>query len=509
MPSKPTSESQPELSIRDIQPVPTVQQRYPRIPIRWRWAALVGFAVTAAVVVLYSIILDIERHAWLDNQAAQAELQVDRLSDELKLPLLSGSSSETDIIVQRFLEKVPTVMVVLIRYADGTDQWYGAADRKVAATTTLQHLVTGNQVKRLPLQALWYGKSVMYDQTQLAVIAAQFSEQAWDQLAGKLARNILIAAVLVVLFSALLVFWVAGRMSSPIEMLADAAAKVADGDYQVQLPVRGNDELSDALTQFNAMVRGLAHKEELRGVFARYLNPKLVSDVFENADVEMQSHRQDISVLFADMVQFTAFSEGRDTAEVVLMLNQYFEVFHRIITHYGGHVDKYMGDAVMAVFNHPVADVHHLRHAVTAGLALNLACRKLAAPGGETNTDTGAEFIRFRIGLNCGQAIVGNIGAAERLEYTVIGDVVNIASRLGGLGDGDELIISRQSFDRLAEGFNFYSIGRRDIKGISQPMEVGTVRVTSLEARQQIEQVVDAALLSAFPPDLDTPDGET
>jgi len=459
-----------------------------RVPIRWRWTALVGFAVALAVLVLYLIVLDIEHDAWIESQAAQAELQVDRLTDELKLPMLSGSSSETEIIVQRFLDKVPAVLGMLIRYPDGRDRAFGsvhASDK--SSKEVLEKLYTTKVVIQLPVKTLWYAKSVMYDKTSMGVVAVRFSEQAWADMAGKLAQTIFIAAVLVVLFSSLLVYWIAGRMAQPIEMLADAAARVAKGDYAVQLPEQGNDELSDALKQFNEMVRGLAHKEELRDVFGRYLNPKLVSDVFESADAKMQSRRQDVSVLFADMVCFARFSESTDTAKVVTVLNQYFELFHRIVTHYGGHVDKYIGDAVMAVFNHPVSDDHHARHAATAGLAMVQACKQLALKGGD------GEVICFRIGLNSGQAIAGNIGAAQRLEYTVIGDAVNVASRMAGLGDGDELIMSRQSFDLLGGGFNFYSIGMCEIKGLSLPMEVGRVRLASHEARQCIEDVVHAA----------------
>ncbi len=480
--SKPSLQSTPSERLEEgRQPEAVSVWVNPRIPIRWRWAALVGSAVAVAVLVLYVIILDIEHDAWLENQAAQAELQVDRLTDELKLPLLSGSSSETELVVQRFLEKVPTVLGVLIRYPDGSDRMLGSVNRSDAA---LKHITASKRVIKLSVKTHWYSKSVIFDKTSMGIVAVSFSGQAWTQIAGKLAQNIFIAALLVVLLSSLLVFWIASRMSRPIEMLAEATAKVSKGDYQVQLPVSGNDELSDALTQFNEMVHGLAHKEELRGVFGRYLNPKLVSEVFESADAEMESRRQEVSVLFADMVCFAPFSESTDTARIVTVLNQYFELFHRIVTHYGGHVDKYIGDAVMAVFNHPINDVQHTRHAAMAALAMVQACQKLAIEGAY------GEPIRFRVGVNAGQAIVGNIGAAQRLEYTVIGDAVNVASRMGGLGEGDELVMSRHSFNLLGDGFNFHSIGMREIKGLSQPMEVGRVVTANREMRQQIEQVV-------------------
>jgi len=467
-----------------------VKKLAPRIPIRWRWSVLVGFTVTLAIIVLFFIIIDIEHDAWLENQAAQAELQVDRLTDELKLPLLSGSSTETGIVVQGFLDKVPTVLGVVIRFHDGRVKSFGPVQLDDAVVKTLSRNST---VKRLPLKQLWYAKTAIYANTVMGTIVVRFSGKQWKDIAGKLGQKFTLAAVFSVLLSGILVFWVAGRMSRPIEMLSDAALRVARGDYQIDLPVRGNDELSDALSQFNVMAHELAHKEELRDVFGRYLNPKLINDVFESGDVQMESHRQEVSVLFADMVRFTSFSESTETEEVVRLLNRHFEVFHRVITYYGGHVDKYIGDAVMAVFNHPVAEINHVRHAALAGLAMNKACHKLGVkrPDGEP--------VSFRFGLDCGQAIVGNVGAARRLEYTVIGDAVNVASRMGGIGQGNELVMSRETFDLLGEGFNFQSIGVRKIKGVSKQLQTGCATISSSQLSQDIEHVVDLAFNLELP----------
>jgi len=455
------------------------------IPIRWRWSVLVGLAVTAAIVVLYVMVLDIEHDAWLNNQAAQAELQVDRLTDALKLPLLSGSHAETDLGVHGFLETVPTVLGVLIQYPDGQLQRYGRAPYDASLIAAL---ADHQQVEKLPVKALWYARTVAYADTPVAVVAVRFSERAWERIANKLGQKIFMAAVVVVLLSGLLVFWIAGRMSKPIELLGHAARRVADGDYQLHLPVTGHDELSDTLNQFNVMAQELAHKATLRDVVGRYLNPELVKDVFDVGGAPMQNHRQEVTVLFADMVGFSSFSEASDSQLVVDLLNRHFEIFHRIITHYGGYVDKYIGDAVMAVFNHPVHDDQHVCHAAKAGLAMALAC----ARAGLMRSD--GEAIAFRFGMNCGQAIVGNIGAARRLEYTVMGDAVNVASRMGALGDGGDVMMNRQSYDALGNaGFAFHAIDVCQVKGVSQPMQIG--RVTAEAAiQQELEQVVAMAL---------------
>jgi len=464
----------------------------PRMPIRWHWTMLVGGAVVAAVLVLLLIILDMERNAWLASQAAQAEVQVDRLADELKIPLLAGSA-ETDLIVKSFLDKVPTVMAIRLRLPDGKYEDF-AKHGTVKEKPDLSAM-KGKGVIKLPMDSLWYGKQITYADTQIGSVAVRFSEEKWRELAGTLVSRISMAAGVVVLFAGVLVFWLAGRMSQPLERLAEAAEKVAQGDYTVQLAVSGNNEISDATRQFNAMVRELAHKEEMRGVFGRYLNPKLVSEVFSSGQFKVEGFRHDATILFADMVGFTSFSEATETEHVIEVLNRHFEIFHRIIDYYGGHVDKYIGDAVMAVFNHPNEDPNHAQHAAKAALAVVEACKRLAIPRPDGKT------ITFRVGLNMGQVIVGNIGAVARLQYTVIGDSVNVASRMTALGDGGQVMLPRKTFQLLKGGFAFDSIGERMIKGVSESMECGMLRPVDKGVLKNIEHAVALAF------DLTSPSG--
>jgi len=300
----------------------------------------------------------------------------------------------------------------------------------------------------------------------------------------------------VIILAGMLVYWIAGQMSRPMELLAAAAARVASGDYSVRLAVEGNDEVSDATSQFNRMVEELAHKEEIRDVFGKYLNPKLVSEVFEGGSAHVEDSSQEVTVLFADMVGFTSFSESAEPAEIVDVLNKHFEIFHRIIDYFDGHVDKYIGDAVMAVFNHPNEDPEHARHASMAGLAMIIACRKLGV------LRQNGEAIDFRVGLNRGNVIVGSIGAAERLEYTVIGDTVNVASRMGGLGEGGEVILSQTTYKHLGEGFAFNSMGRKNIKGVKDEVECGRVTMNDEEVQRKVSHAVALAFDLTLPSDV-------
>ncbi|MDQ6958345.1 MAG: adenylate/guanylate cyclase domain-containing protein [Mariprofundaceae bacterium] len=465
----------------------------PRFPIRWRWTMLVSLTISVAVFAVSLIILDMERNAWLDSQSAQAQVMVERLGDELKLPMLAGSKVEVDVIVSSFLQKVPAVLGAHIEYADGEDQHYG----NISVDDPLLHKMTAkNKTMRLPVKHLWFVKKIEYAGTEVGIIAVRYSEKAWEELASRLVTRMILISIVVITLASFAVYWIAGRMSKPIEALASAAEHVAFGDYSIRLPLTGNDEITDATNQFNNMVGELAHKEEIRDIFGRYLNPKLVAEVFDEGVTQSKNTRQEVTVLFADMVSFTSFSESTSTEEVVDVLNQHFEVFHRIIDYYGGHVDKYIGDAVMAVFNHPHEDTQHARHAAKAGLAMTKACSKLGI------LRQSGEPVAFRIGINSGQVIVGNIGAAERLEYTVIGNAVNMASRMGGIGEANEIMLTRSTFNALGTGFEFNSIGEKSIKGIRQPVECGSIKATDGKIQTNIGHAIALAFDLTLPSDV-------
>ncbi|MDX8392306.1 MAG: adenylate/guanylate cyclase domain-containing protein [Mariprofundaceae bacterium] len=462
-----------------------------RFPIRWRWMLLVSVTVALAVLILSLILLDMERDAWLRSQSSTAKIMVTRLGDEVKSFMLAGGKldkTQVDIIVSGFRDKVPTVLGIQVRYADGELYDYGDIGTHPALKLEQQFdPVTGRSLS----EDLWYVQSVSYAKTPVGSIAVRFSGDDWEHLANRFIASTLMVAVIVILLASIGAYLIATRMSRPLEALARAAQHVADGDFATRIALSGNDEITDAGRQFNDMVSELAHKQKLRDVVGRYLNPALVDDVFSNENTASPSRRQHVAVLFADMVGFTAFSETHASEEVVRILNQHFDLFHRIIDYYGGHVDKYIGDAVMAVFNHPHADKAYIRHAAMAGIAMTRACRTLA----ETEAAKGNETdIQFRVGIHHGEAIVGNIGAVERLEYTVIGDAVNVASRMTGLGEGGEVILPHDSFKCVGEGLGFASIGEKSIKGIQKPIKCGKLVVESEKMCVNLDHAVALAM---------------
>jgi adenylate cyclase len=183
-----------------------------------------------------------------------------------------------------------------------------------------------------------------------------------------------------------------------------------------------------------------------------------------NGDDVLAAHDRDISVLFADVVGFTALAETLAPSEVATLLNRFFSEMTEAIFAEEGTVDKFIGDAILAVFGAPVEQTDHARRAVRAAQAMRRAVARLNAAGGRV--------LRVRYAINSGVAIAGDVGSARRREYTVLGDVVNTASRLEALAEPDQILVSRATYDRLQPPVAATPLGERQIRGRTGKVEI-------------------------------------
>jgi len=198
--------------------------------------------------------------------------------------------------------------------------------------------------------------------------------------------------------------------------------------------------------------------ERERGIVRRYLPPALVDSFAGLEEVRLGGARAEVSILFADIRGFTAFSENRDPAQVVDAINTYFSFASSAITANAGIVDKYMGDAVMAHFNSPLlpCDDHPWLAVKTAWRT-----RELIA---HYNAETGNE-LSFGLGVNTGPALAGNVGGSERMEYTLIGDAVNLAKRLQENAASNQILLAESTYRAVADRVRVESMGPLQVKG--------------------------------------------
>ncbi|MFM7344651.1 MAG: adenylate/guanylate cyclase domain-containing protein [Tagaea sp.] len=214
-------------------------------------------------------------------------------------------------------------------------------------------------------------------------------------------------------------------------------------------------------------------KRFLRQSFALYLAPAVIDKmVAGDKPPQLGGEEREITVLFSDVAGFTALSEGLTPCELVTTMNVYLSAMTDIIEAHGGFVDKYIGDAIVAVFGAPVDDPDHARHAVQAALACQA---KLAALNADPAQPFRGKKLGARIGLNTGRALVGNMGSARRFNYTVMGDTVNLASRLEGANKyfGSAIMVSDATRRAAGEdGFVWRELDRVKVKGRAAPVGI-------------------------------------
>ncbi|MDP7420308.1 MAG: adenylate/guanylate cyclase domain-containing protein, partial [bacterium] len=208
-------------------------------------------------------------------------------------------------------------------------------------------------------------------------------------------------------------------------------------------------------------------RRRIKRLFSRYVAPNVVSEILRNADMlNMKGKKVEATVLFLDICGFTSFSESHAPEEVFKKLNTYLDMIVAAILESGGTLDKFIGDAVMAVFGAPIPMKDHPEKAVRCALDIRDRLDRY-------NRSLGADEapFRIRIGLNSGFCVAGNVGTDARSEYTVIGDTVNLASRLESSASPQEIIISETTYSFLVGVFKIEERPPIKLKGKSQPQK--------------------------------------
>lgn len=233
-------------------------------------------------------------------------------------------------------------------------------------------------------------------------------------------------------------------IARPLALLGEKMALVAKGDYAAKTTVLDDDEIGELKAGFNEMVDGLAERERLKETFGRYVSVEVAKRLVETGAVSLGGESIEATILFSDIRDFTAMSEDMPPQELVAFLNEYFSYVTGPISAHNGMINKFIGDAVMAVFAPQFGSKDHVDDALRAALGMREKLAELNARGGPE--------IRFGVGLHTGTLVAGNIGTEKRLEYTVIGDTVNVASRIEGQNKdlGSVILVSSAVYERLS-----------------------------------------------------------
>ncbi len=244
---------------------------------------------------------------------------------------------------------------------------------------------------------------------------------------------------------------IARTITQPIRKLAQSTRRIETGDYQHQITITQRDEIGELADAFNRMTRGLA-------AFQRYVPTELVRTLIARG-IESKPQARVATILFTDIEGFTSIGEELTPDRLVKLLNEYFSVITKPIEKYKGVITQFQGDAILAVFNVPTDDPEHAANAVRAALEIqDLLADRVFSEGIKLTT---------RIGINTGNVIAGSVGSADRVNYTVHGDAVNLTARLEALNKeyGTRVILSKSTADLVRDQFRCERIGEIVVRG--------------------------------------------
>ncbi|MEY2470177.1 MAG: adenylate cyclase [Actinomycetota bacterium] len=254
----------------------------------------------------------------------------------------------------------------------------------------------------------------------------------------------------------------------PLRDLTAATERVRLGDFSQPMPITSTDELGDVILGFNDMMIGLQQREALNAAFGSYVDPSLARRLLAQNSSVFAGELVEATVFFADVRGFTNYAETVEPEEAVAQLNRLFEILVPAIRSAGGHPNRYIGDGVLAVFGTPEPLPNHANRAVSAAVLIQREVRRVFG-----------DELHLGIGINSGKVIAGTIGGGGKLDFTVIGDVVNVAARIEELTKetGDRILVTRATLDRVrAPKEIVVPRGPQPLRGRNQMVEVFAIQ---------------------------------
>ncbi len=461
------------------------RERLPRsrIPMWLQLAAATTLIIAFTIFVLSYLILDRQKDQLYQQTVKIGLVSLNHFDSNSKIALLEDDILALNTLIRK-AESVEGLSYAIIVGADGTVKAHtdhrqigrpfepiepaDTVNETGQATAFTYRLPDGGNILNLT-------RPVKFKNQTVGTIHVGVSIDFIEEITRKERQSLVIITTGIILVGVLTAILLGIRFSRPISKLVLATEAIGRGDYHFDLNLKRNDELGTLAAAFKQMSRELWKKSLMQKSFGKYVGSEVLEMIMANpANTWLKGRKNEATIFFADIRGFTSYSDRTEPEKIVEALNDYFEVATKAIVHQGGYLDKFVGDAVMGVFGVPVYRKNHSERAVKAALVLQRELKKASRDGNQLLGNIG-------IGIASGGVISGNIGSQAKMEYTVIGDCVNVASRLGGLAGPGEIMITRKVLDQLKGLVAVEALPPREIKGKPQPVEI--YRVLNIKER--------------------------
>lgn len=485
-----------------------------RTPLAYKLSFFITVLVVSCMTLLGVILIQQQTAQMQDQISEQGHTLVQLMAESAKEPLLAEDEIALDTITSGFSNS-GSVLGAAITSLEGEIITRGGVlheENNLLTRKAVQQLVENPVDSRSwewqPLSGhtrqtvMSFIQPVVFQNVTAGYALVTFSQAALTQSKRRAVQAITGATLMIIALSIAMAFAMGRRITQPIDKLVDASRAIGSGEYTFRFKERRKDELGLLMEAFNEMAEGMLERSQVKNALSRYVSPGVARQILSNLDnVALSGKRIEGSVLFADISGFTKISEQTRAEELVSMLNRYFSLITCACAMNNGIVDKYMGDGVMLVFGAPEADRDHAFHAISCALLI----QKLIAHENEQREADGLYPVQFRIGINTGSMLAGNMGSHERMEYTVVGDTVNLASRLCGIANSSDIVISREMYARADVTGKVLAGEYQSIRlrGISQPVNTYLVECLTADYQETIDNQYDEILRSEAAGDVD------
>ena len=452
--------------------------------LQLKFSALVVTLLVVASVSLTVIATQHERGALEAEVEKRGRAVAKHLAGAAKEPLLSVEQGDFghELTLEQLVEDVGTGEgVVAVRLLDREGRVAASLDpterdtilapQAGAATAEEGSLRISRDGARLSVAT-----PVFYSGVRVGEAHVEFDLTVLvDPVVRNSTEQLTAAAIAVVLFGVLAGITFVALLVGPLRRLRAGVEQLSAGNLSVRVPPTSRDEVGELTRAFNEMGDAIQQKERIQNAFGRYVSDYVLSQLLEGSDGESQSGiEREVTVLFVDIRRFTHLAEGLQATRVVSLLNEIFQLVTDRILDYGGTVDKFIGDSVMAYFGAPIPNSNHSIQAVSAAIEIRNA---IAARNQQIKVDDTPErlAVDLGIGIHTGPVVVGNIGSDHRTDFTVIGDPVNVAHRLEKLARPSEILVSEAIQRRVRSIVPMRFEGERQLSGRVEPVHVYSI----------------------------------
>ena len=447
-----------------------------RLPLKVKLSLLITGLVVLAVLLVSASLLRKQAQTLTDAVTKRGLTIASNLAGGAKSALVSNDDLTLNILVKEAMHDKDVAYVIFVDEdgivrAHSNVSMIGKHLTRPASLTvpTDRPVIKTYRPEDGEAEIIDFATPLAFSKTPIGTLYIGFSKAAvTDAVTEARQQAIYVTAFMIVLGVAGAVT-LATVLSRPIFRLVEATQLIGSGNLSVNVPVTTHDELGVLTASFNRMVRSLREKEMIKRAFTRYVAREVVEEVLKDPEHLMLSgERREATVLFCDIRGFTAISERLSPEQVVSLLNEFYTTAIETTFKYDGTLDKFLGDAVMCVFGAPIAHPDHAARAVKTAIDMRTALTELS----KRRSMRGLDPFEVGIGVALGEVVAGTVGTEERMEYTVIGDSVNVAARLQSYAKAGSILLSRRTYEAVHDLVEARSRGPLKVKGKEEHVEV-------------------------------------